>query len=160
MMNRLKVPHLGDRISRELRDCSAIKGRPDPRSVPLMDMTTKQAITCQVRYRLDMSKLSEFEAYARAWIILIERHGGTHHGYFMPRAAPEGSRISFPNVGHEGPTDIALALFTFPDEQAYLRYRQMVADDPDCGSAEALYRETECFHSYERLFLTQMDSKL
>ena len=124
-----------------------------------MNMMNRQAVTCQIRYRLDLSKLSEFEAYARAWIVLIERHGGTHHGYFMPRTAPKGARISFPGVGHEGPTDIALALFTFPDEQAYLRYRQLVADDPDCRSAEALYRETECFISYERLFLSEVDRR-
>ena len=113
-------------------------------------------VTCQIRYQLDVNKLNEFEAYARAWIVLIERYGGTHHGYFMPREAPEGARISFPQIGHDGPTDVAIAWFTFPDEQGYLRYRRLVADDPDCQSAEALYRETACFISYERLFLEQV----
>ena len=118
---------------------------------------TGPALTCQIRYQLDMTKLTEFEAYARAWIILIERYGGTHHGYFMPHTAPEGARISFPQVGHDGPADVAIALFTFPDERAYLRYRQLVADDPDCPAAEALYRDTKCFISYERLFLAQVE---
>lgn len=106
-------------------------------------MSDGEPLTCQIRYRLDLSKLSEFEAYARAWIVLVERYGGTHHGYFLPRSAPEGTLVSFPGVGHEGPPDIAIALFTFPDEQAYRRYRQLVPDDPDCRAAEALYRETQ-----------------
>jgi hypothetical protein len=121
-------------------------------------MANGQTVTCQIRYKLDVKKLKEFEAYARAWIILIERYGGTHHGYFVPRSIPDGVRISFPQVGHDGPADIAIALFTFPDEQGYLRYREIVANDADCRSAEALYRETECFISYERLFLHQIES--
>src|SRR5882757_2073381 len=103
-------------------------------------MTNKQTVTCQIRYRLDLSKLNEFEVYARAWMQLIVRYGGTHHGYFIPRAAPRRVRTSFPGVGHDGPNDIAIALFTFPDEQSYSRYRDMVAADPECRSAESLYR--------------------
>ena len=120
-------------------------------------MADGRTVTCQIRYQLDMTKLSEFEAYARAWMVLIERYGGTHHGYFMPRSAPEGVHFSFPQVGHDGPADIAIALFTFPDEGSYLRYRQLVADDPDCRAAEALYRETQCFIRYERLFLVEVE---
>jgi hypothetical protein len=125
--------------------------------VLLRDMENTQTVTCQIRYKLDLSKLKEFEAYARAWIVLIERYGGTHHGYFIPRAAPEGARMSFPQIGSEGPNDIAIALFTFPDEQSYLRYRAMVAADPECPAAAALYSETGCFLSYERLFLQQVE---
>ena len=119
-------------------------------------MASRQEVTCQIRYKLDMSKLSEFEAYARAWILLIERYGGTHHGYFVPRVTPDGVRTSFPEIGHDGPIDVAIALFTFPDEQSYLRYREMASADPDCRSAEALYRETHCFISYE-LFLKRVE---
>jgi hypothetical protein len=86
-------------------------------------------------------------------MILIERYGGVHHGYFIPRAAPNGVPISFPGTGYDGPADRAIALFTFPDEQSYLRYRKMVAADPDCQSAEKFYQRTGCFISYERLFL-------
>jgi hypothetical protein len=117
----------------------------------------KLAVTCQIRYQLDMRKLAEFEAYARAWIVLIERYGGTHLGYFMPRKPQEGVAFSFPGIGYDGPADIALALFTFPDEQSYLRYRELVKDDPDCPSAAALYRDSECFLGYERLFLEELD---
>ncbi|HTH52622.1 MAG TPA: NIPSNAP family protein [Edaphobacter sp.] len=120
-------------------------------------MANRETVTCQIRYKLDLNKLGEFEKYARAWMGLVERYGGTHHGYFMPRAAPNGVRTSFPKVGHDGPSDVAIALFTFPNERSYLRYREMVAADPECQSAEALYNRTHCFLSYERLFLQQVE---
>jgi hypothetical protein len=122
-------------------------------------MSKTRAVTCEIRYKLELSKLSEFETYARAWTLLIERYGGIHHGYFLPREAPEGVGISFPQVGRDGPPDVAIALFTFPDEQGYLRYRELVASDPDCRSAEALFRNTGCFISYERLFLEALERK-
>jgi hypothetical protein len=36
-------------------------------------------ITCHLRYIIDPHKLPEFEAYARLWIPLVNRFGGTHH---------------------------------------------------------------------------------
>ncbi len=110
-------------------------------------------VTCQIRYTLDLGKLGAFERYARTWISLIERYGGIHHGYFIPRAAPGGVGVSFPGLGYDGPADVALAMFTFPDEESYRRYREMVATDPECQLAAALVRETCCFTRYERLFL-------
>jgi hypothetical protein len=41
-------------------------------------------ITCFVEYTIDAEKTAEFERFARAWIGLVDRHGGTHHGYFLP----------------------------------------------------------------------------
>ena len=108
-------------------------------------MANSQAVTCQIRYTLDLDKLSAFEAYARTWIKLIEQYGGIHHGYFIPRAAPEGVEFSFPGLGYDGPADVAVAMFTFPDEESYRRYRETVATDPECQSAAALVRETHCF---------------
>src|SRR6516225_10066383 len=116
-------------------------------------MANAHPVTCQIRYTLDLSKLSAFESYARTWIVLIERHGGIHHGYFIPRASPDRIGVSFPGLGHDGPTDVAVAMFTFPDEESYRRYREEVADTPECQSATELVRETKCFTSYERLFL-------
>ena len=110
-------------------------------------------VTCQIRYTLDMSKLSAFESYARTWMALIEQYGGTHHGYFIPRASPDEVGVSFPGIGFDGPTDVAVAMFTFPDNESYRRYRQEVAADPACQAAAALVRETGCFIRYERLFL-------
>jgi hypothetical protein len=76
-----------------------------------------------------------------------------HHGYFIPRPTPDGVGVSFPGLGQDGPADVAVAMFTFPDEESYRRYREMVASDPECQSASALVRETSCFIHYERLFL-------
>lgn len=118
-----------------------------------VSMPKKEELVCEIRYKLDMTKLSEFEAYARAWMTLIKRHGGTHHGYYMPCPTPEGAGFSFSQIGTPGPTDEAVALFSFPDEESYHRYRTTVANDPDCGPAANLYSSTKCFISYERLFL-------
>ena len=38
-------------------------------------------ITCYVHYELNPSRISEFEEYARAWVPLVQKFGGTHHGY-------------------------------------------------------------------------------
>ena len=110
-------------------------------------------ITCQIRYTLNLSAREAFIAYAELWVGLVERYGGTHLGYYIPRDAPNGTQISFPGLGQEGPRDVAIALFTFPDEKSYLAYRAMAAVDPDCIKAEAIVRDTACFTSYERLFL-------
>lgn len=116
-------------------------------------MAGSQAVTCQIRYTLDLNKLGAFESYARTWIMLIERFGSIHHGHFIPRAAPDGVEFSFPGMGHDGPADVAVAMFTFPDEESYRRYREMAAAAPECQSAATLVRETHCFTHYERLFL-------
>ncbi|MGO4619678.1 NIPSNAP family protein [Ensifer sp. 2TAB8] len=110
-------------------------------------------VTCEIRYRLDESRLAEFEAYAQTWTTLIERYGGRHHGYFIPREKPEGIATSFPGVGAEGGGDVAVALFTFPDEAAYRRYRREVAEDPDGIAANARYADDPPFLSYDRIFL-------
>lgn len=110
-------------------------------------------VTCEIRYRIDESRIAEFKAYAQTWVALIERHGGTHHGYFLPREKPEGVGASFPGMAQEGAGDVAIALFTFPDEAAYFRYRSAVAEDPDGMAANARYADDPPFISYERLFL-------
>ncbi|HEV7323075.1 MAG TPA: NIPSNAP family protein [Ensifer sp.] len=110
-------------------------------------------VTCEIRYRIDESRMAEFDVYAQTWITLIERHGGTHHGYFLPRQRPEGVGASFPGVAQEGAGDIAIALFTFPDEAAYRRYRTNVAADPDGIAANTRFGEDPPFVSYERIFL-------
>jgi hypothetical protein len=116
-------------------------------------MTNAGPVTCQIRYTLNLDKLSAFESYARTWMVLIEKYGGVHHGYFIPRPSPDRVGVSFPGLGYDGATDVAVAMFTFPDEESYRRYRTMVAADPECQSAAALVRETGCFIRYERLFL-------
>ena len=116
-------------------------------------MANAHSVTCQIRYTLDLNKLSAFEAYPRTWTVLGERYGGIHHGYFIPRVTRDGVGVSFPGLGYDGPADVAVAMFTFPGEESYRRYREMVAADPEYQSAAALVRETGCFTRYERLFL-------
>ena len=95
-------------------------------------------VTCYIRYVIDPLKLKEFEAYGRMWIPLVEKFGGKHHGYFMP---------------HEGPSNIALALFSFPSLALYEVYRASAATDAECQAAMRYYEETKCFLSYERSFM-------
>ena len=95
-------------------------------------------ITCHVTYELDPVKVAEFENYARAWIPLVERFGGTHHGYFLP---------------HEGPNDLAFAAFSFPSLAAYESYRTDSATDPDCIAAYDYAVGTKCILRYDRHFL-------
>jgi hypothetical protein len=116
-------------------------------------MADTQPVTCQIRYTLDLAQLEAFETYARTWMSLIERYGGVHHGYFTPRANPDEVGASFPGLGYDGPTDVAIAMFTFPDEESYRLYRKAVATDPECTTAAVLVRESGCFTRYERLFL-------
>ncbi|HEV7320147.1 MAG TPA: NIPSNAP family protein [Ensifer sp.] len=95
-------------------------------------------ITCYLKYVIDPYQAAEFEHYAKLWIPLVNRLGGTHHGYFMP---------------HEGANNIALALFSFPSLAAYEAYRQEMARDPECLEAFAYAEKTRCIVSYERSFM-------
>jgi hypothetical protein len=95
-------------------------------------------ITCYLKYIIDPFKVEEFEHYGKLWIPLVEKFGGTHHGYFMP---------------HEGPNNIAIALFTFPSLAAYEKYRCDAANDSECKKAMEYYRDTKCFLSFERSFM-------
>ncbi len=113
-------------------------------------------ITCFLRYTIDPDKLAEFEHYARVWMGLIEEYGGTHHGYFVPDDVPPSAVFSFPGVGEEGPDNVAVALFSFPDVEAYETYRREVANDPECLAATKHYEQTECFTKYERTFMRRV----
>jgi hypothetical protein len=90
-----------------------------------------------VRYVIDPDLLSEFEAYAKMWIPLVEKFGGKHHGYFLPS---------------EGANNIALALFSFPSLAAYEIYRADSLQHPECQAAFAFAQKTKCVLSYERSF--------
>ena len=95
-------------------------------------------ITCYLRYVIDPFKAKEFETYGKMWIPLVEKLGGTHHGYFLP---------------HEGANNIAVAMFSFPSLAAYEIYRAAAATDPECQAAMRYYQDTQCFFSYERSFM-------
>ena len=86
-------------------------------------------ITCHVRYEIDPSELEAFERFARTWMELVERHGGIHHGYFLPA---------------EGASDIAYALFSFPSLADYERYRERFGVDPEFIAADRIREESGC----------------
>ena len=118
--------------------------------------------TCVIRYEVEGDRLGEFESYAEAWIELIERYGGTHHGYFVPCSEEDdvpNPTFSFSGLGREADLNIGYALFSFPDVASYDRYREEVARDPECAAATARFNSAPCFTSYERSFLKPIFGK-
>ena len=95
-------------------------------------------ITCVVEYVIDPAKIEPFERFARRWMELVDQHGGTHHGYFLPA---------------EGASDKALALFSFPTLAAYEQYRSRFGADPDFLAADRIRDESGCVLRYERTFM-------
>ena len=116
-------------------------------------------ITCYVRYFIAPGKQQEFEEYGRAWIRLIEKFGGTHYGYFVPDNAPDlasARHFSFPGLGAEGPENVGIALYSFPDLESYNRYRKISAEDEEAKIVTARFHETKCFTGYERNFVKKL----
>jgi hypothetical protein len=95
-------------------------------------------ITCVVEYVVDPAKLEAFEEFAQRWITLVNEHGGTHHGYFLPS---------------EGASDKALALFSFPSLADYEQYRTLFGVHPDFIAADKLRDDTGCVLRYDRSFM-------
>ncbi|HET6525250.1 NIPSNAP family protein [Sphingopyxis sp.] len=95
-------------------------------------------ITCVVDYRIDPGQIAAFERFARAWIYLVNKHGGQHHGYFLPS---------------EGASDRALALFSFESLAAYERYRQLFGVDAEFIEADRIRDASGCVIRYERTFM-------
>jgi hypothetical protein len=95
-------------------------------------------ITCVVDYVIDPAKTQPFEQFARRWMALVAKHGGVHHGYFLPA---------------EGASDRALALFSFDSLAAYEQYRQRFGVDPEFVAADRIRDESGCVLRYERTFM-------
>jgi hypothetical protein len=87
---------------------------------------------------IDPFKVPEFEQYAKMWIPLVNKFGGTHHGYWLP---------------YEGANNIAIALFSFPSLKVYEEYRMKISNDEDCKKAFLFNEETRCIKSIERSFM-------
>ena len=98
-------------------------------------------ITCVVDYQIDPRKIAAFEAFARAWMRLVDKHGGRHHGYFLPS---------------EGASDRALALFSFESFAAYENYRARFGVDEAFVQADRIRDESRCVIRYERTFMRPM----
>ena len=95
-------------------------------------------VTCHLRYEIDPAQIDAFERFAKRWMELVDRHGGTHHGYFLPS---------------EGASDIAYALFSFPSLAEYERYRARVGVDADFVEADRIRDESGCVRRYDRTFM-------
>lgn len=98
-------------------------------------------ITVHLRYVIDASKIDDFAEYGRRWIRLVNKFGGTHHGYFLPS---------------EGDSDEAFALFTFDSLAAYEQYRRDAETDEESLDAYRFAQETQCILRYERRFVSPL----
>ena len=116
---------------------------------------------CYIKYTIDLNKLEEFRSYANTWIVLIEKYGGNHRGYFLPNNDLNNAlnhSFSFPGLGTSGANNVAIALFDFKDIDAYEEYRKNVKDDPLCIQATELMLTSKCVINYERTFLTPLST--
>jgi uncharacterized protein (DUF1330 family) len=95
-------------------------------------------ITCVIHYQINPAQIAAFETFAKAWIKLVNKHGGRHHGYFLPA---------------EGASDGALALFSFESLAAYEVYRRGFGSDPEFLAADQIRNESGCVVRYERTFM-------
>lgn len=95
-------------------------------------------VTCFLKYKIDPSKLADFEHYAKLWIDIVNDLGGLHHGYLLP---------------HEGANDVAYATFSFNSLAEYEIYREKIPHSSKCQEAIAYFDQTQCYISYKRSFL-------
>ena len=99
-------------------------------------------ITVFIRYRLDPFQREAFEDYAKRWLEIIPRCGGSDVGYWMP---------------HEGTNVVAFGLITFDSLAAYESYRARLRAD-DAGRANFATAEQGRFIlSEQRTFLRRVE---
>jgi uncharacterized protein (DUF1330 family) len=103
-------------------------------------------ITLCIRYTLDISKLADFEDYARRFPEPIERCGGKLVGYYLP------TKIA-------GPTNFALALIDFPSLAAYELYRDNLLADADALENVRRMEKSGCVLIEDRSFLRRVPQK-
>jgi hypothetical protein len=120
-------------------------------------LPSSDEIICHVRYELDLAHISLFKQYARTWEKLIRKYGGFHFGFFIPNGQKSDAAISFPGVGLDAPNNIAVALYSFPNRDAYDNYRRTVGNDLECILITKLVNDQPCFVSYERAFLSRAE---
>lgn len=82
-------------------------------------------VTCFICYHIDPFQRGDFEAYAREWLRIIPRCGGTLLGYFLP---------------HEGTNDVAYGVISFDSLADYEAYRARLRADPE-GRANFAFAE-------------------
>jgi hypothetical protein len=100
-------------------------------------------ITVCIRYTIDISKLSDFEKYARNWSEPIPRCGGELLGYFLP------TKIA-------GATNVAYALINFTNLAAYEKYREALMNDEDAMQNFAFADRSGCIQIEDRSILRRV----
>lgn len=100
-------------------------------------------LTLCIRYTLDAGKLADFEAYARALPLPVERCGGKFVGYYLP------TKVA-------GPTNTALGLIDFPDLAAYERYRERLLSDVDAVESLRRAEAAGCILNEDRSFVRRV----
>jgi len=98
-------------------------------------------VTCLIRYRIDPFQRDAFEEYARRWLSIIPRCGGSLLGYFLP---------------HEGTNDIAWGVIAFESLAGYEGYRARLKADPEGRANFNFARERRFILSEERTFLERV----
>jgi len=95
-------------------------------------------VTCFIRYQIDPFQRDAFETYAREWLRIIPRCGGTLLGYFLP---------------HEGTNDVAYGVISFDRLADYEAYRARLRADPEGRANFAFAEERRLILREERTFL-------
>jgi hypothetical protein len=101
------------------------------------------SVTCVIRYQIDPFQRPAFEEYARNWLRIIPRCGGTVLGYFMP---------------HEGTNDVAWGLIGFDSLAAYEAYRARLFDDADGRANFAFAEQRRLILREERSFVRGVEA--
>ncbi|MEP5611618.1 MAG: NIPSNAP family protein [Cyclobacteriaceae bacterium] len=95
-------------------------------------------ITCFLKYNIDPYRIAEFENYGKVWIDLVNKSGGTHHGYLLP---------------FEGANNVAYASFSFPSLAEYEEYRKEFDTNPEFKKVMKDAFDKKFIVSYERSFM-------
>ena len=98
-------------------------------------------ITVFIRYQIDPFQREAFETYARNWLSIIPKCGGTLAGYWMP---------------HEGTNNIAYGLISFDSLAAYEAYRARLQEEPEGRANFQFAQERRLILAEERTFLRQV----
>ncbi|MFI5311920.1 MAG: NIPSNAP family protein [Gemmatimonadales bacterium] len=101
------------------------------------------SVTCFIRYEIDPFQRDAFEEYARNWLRIIPRCGGTLLGYFLP---------------HEGTNDVAYGVISFDSLADYEAYRARLREDPEGRANFAFAERHRLILREERSFLRDVQA--
>lgn len=100
-------------------------------------------ITCFIEYKIDPTKLIEFEQYADNWGTIIPSCGGELLGYFLP---------------HEGTNDTAYGLISFKSLAHYEQYRAKLKADKQGKQNFQFAQQKQFIIKEKRTFLKAVPS--